>query len=487
MKRKLKKVTCKMCDFIGKTNGISEHIKTHKITVDEYIDKFGEYRPKYLDYIHRASLKFECKICNKKCASDRHLTYHIKQHGVDKRSYVIKYILNNEIPKCKCGCGEEIKVLTYYPYHVNHISGHNTYMHIGMTRSKASRLKMRKSAINRIKNKKGVYFYNGISKQEIKLKNFIKENYKGNVICNDKELLSGLELDIYIPDLNLAIELNGERFHCDLFKNKRYHLNKTIECNDQGIHLIHIWMSDWTQKQDIVKSILLNKMNVNKIKIYARNTKVKILPNNILQVFLNKNHIQGQCISRIRLGLYDKNDTLIQIMAFSSLRKATGLISKDNHYELIRFCSEQNVSVIGGASKLLSYFIKKYKPLEIISFANRDWSNGNLYKTLGFDFVKYTEPGYFYCKGKRKYHRYKFQKHKLVAEGYDSNKTEYEIMTDRGFYRIWNTGNLLFKLDIYKYGQTTKPNYMFRNNRRNAEKRFGISRCYMFNSTPNIC
>jgi len=448
MKRELSKVVCKKCGFITKSNGIAEHIKhTHDMTVDAYISKYGEYRKKYLNYEIRKKQQFECKICKKQCASDRHLSFHVKTHGFTKKEYVLKYIFNGVPPVCECGCGERTKVLGYYPYFRRFKTGHNVYMHIGMARTKETRMRMRKAAIKRIKDKKGVYFYNGVSKEELNLLEFIKNNYNGKILTGDKEILSGLELDIYLPDLHLAIELNGDRFHSDLFKKKSYHLNKTKECTAQHIHLIHIWMFDWIKRKDIIKSILLSKLGGITNKIMARKCVVNEISNKDAQLFLNNNHLQGSSVSNIRLGLFFDGE-LVQVMTFGKLRIATGLHHKENSYELVRMCSKLNTQITGGANKLFKYFIKNYKSNYIISYANRDWATGNVYEKLNFKFKKFTLPGYFYVKSHIKYHRYKFQKHKLVEQGYDKNKTEYEIMTERGYYRIWNTGNFVYEFKI---------------------------------------
>lgn len=445
MKRKLEKINCKICGFETKTNGIAGHIKhTHGISVDDYILKYGEYRKKYINYKNRQNHEFKCKICNYICSSERHLSFHVKTHNITKEKYVLKYEFNNTIPKCECGCGTELKIFKHSPYVNRFITGHNVYMHLGTTRTVESKLKMRKAAINRIKNKKGVYFYNGVSKEEKKLLKFIKTYYYGNIISNDTTILNGHELDIYLPDLNLAIELNGDRFHSDLYKKKSYHLNKTKECNNKGIHLMHIWMTDWIKKQDIIKSLILNKLGYTPTRIYARKTEIREVPTNVSQQFLEINHLQGQSISNKRIGVYYKNE-LVQIMTFGKLRRATGQTHKENSYELIRLCSKLNTQVLGGSNKLLKYFIKTYNPQYILSYANRDWATGNVYEKMGFDFIRYTSPGYFYAKSHIKYHRFKFQKHKLVNEGYDKNKTEYEIMTERGFYKIWDTGNFVFE------------------------------------------
>ena len=105
------------------------------------------------------------------------------------------------------------------------------------------------------------------------------------------------------------------------------------------------------------------------------------------KIFLNNNHIQGNDKSQIYLGLY-YNEELISVMTFGSPRIAMGNKNKNynkNSYELIRFCNKLNTNVVGGASKLLKYFIKNYKPEHIFSFADLRWSNPNqnLYINIG--------------------------------------------------------------------------------------------------------
>jgi hypothetical protein len=107
-------------------------------------------------------------------------------------------------------------------------------------------------------------------------------------------------------------------------------------------------------KQEIVKSIILSKLGIFKERIYARKCIVKEIDNKSKNDFLNKNHIQGQDISKYKLGLF-YNDELVSVMTFGQ-RNITGKSS----FELIRFCSKLNTQIIGGASKLFQYFIKNY-------------------------------------------------------------------------------------------------------------------------------
>jgi hypothetical protein len=92
---------------------------------------------------------------------------------------------------------------------------------------------------------------------EGKLTKFIKENYNGK-IKKDRTILSGQELDVYLPDLNLAFEFNGLYWHSDINKENNYHKNKTDLCEQHNVRLIHIFEDEWNNKTDIVKSFILS-------------------------------------------------------------------------------------------------------------------------------------------------------------------------------------------------------------------------------------
>ena len=285
----------------------------------------------------------------------------------------------------------------------------------------------------------------GKSEMENNLFKFIEKNYNNTIITNKKNIIKPYELDIYIPEFKLAFEFNGLWWHNELNKDKNYHLNKTENCEKLNIKLIQIWEDDWIYKQNIVKSMILNKLNINQIKIYARKCEIKeISDNNIVREFLNQNHIQGFVGSRIKIGLYYENN-LVSLMTFGDRRIAMGKKSTNiGEYELLRFCNKLNNIIVGGASKLFKYFINNYNPQEITTYADRSFSQGNLYSTLGFNFVSKTEPNYYYIIDGIRHHRFNFRKNKLIKEGYDPNKTEHDIMLERKIYRIYDSGNLKF-------------------------------------------
>jgi hypothetical protein len=268
-------------------------------------------------------------------------------------------------------------------------------------------------------------------------------------IESDRKILNGKELDIYIKDKNMAIEINGIYWHSELFKDANYHLNKTEECEKKGVQLIHIFEDEWNYNKDIVKSRLKSILGIIDNKIYARKCKVIELDSKTSKDFLNDNHIQGNITASVRLGL-EYNGKLVSIMTLGKLRKALGSTGKCGEFELYRFSNLCDTSVIGGASKLLKYFINKWNPIKIVSYADRRWSTGKLYKYIGFNLIKKTEPNWWYFKNGIRYHRFNFRKSELVKQGFDINKTEHEIMLERKMYRLYDSGNLRFEMLINK-------------------------------------
>jgi hypothetical protein len=284
----------------------------------------------------------------------------------------------------------------------------------------------------------------GISKAESEILEFIKNNYKDEIISNSRKLLKGLEIDIYLPNLKLAIEFNGLRWHSEsMGKFRNYHLYKTQKCEEIGIQLIHIFEDEWVYKKDIVKSRILNLIKSTPNKIYARKCVIKFINSTEKNLFLNKNHIQGEDKSSIRIGLIYNNE-LVSIMTLGALRKVTGNKSKENSYELIRFCNKLNTNVIGGFSKLFKHFIKNYNPESIISYADRRWSIGNLYEKNNFKFIHNSQPNYWYLKHYNyREHRYKYNKQSLstILPKYNPKLSEWENMKVNKYDRIWDCGS----------------------------------------------
>ena len=280
-----------------------------------------------------------------------------------------------------------------------------------------------------------------ISGKEILLRKIISELYDGEIINSYK--LDRKEIDIYLPELNLGFEFNGLRWHSELFRDKNYHIDKTNLCNNHNITLIHIFEDDFDYKLDIIKSIIRNKLGKS-IKIYGRKTEIKrITKKDIVENFLNENHLQGFVNSNINYGLYYNNE-LVSMMTFMKVRKVLSKTNEDGYYELVRFCNKLNYSVVGGASKMFKLFLKEFSPKNVISYCDISWASGDLYEKLGMEYAGLTKPNYYYIVNGKRENRIKYQKHKLVKEGYDEKLTEHQIMINRNISRIYNCGNKIF-------------------------------------------
>jgi hypothetical protein len=446
--------TCQLCQQTLPASGMGSHLyhKHEKMTSQEYVEKFTEFRQKYIKKEQVASKEFECKECGFLATSSKHLMHHIQKEHPTWEEYIVKHFYKGEWPTCQCGCGERVKLLRQgkneqkeVTYARKYIQGHDTRLRKLGYRANTleQRQNMRESAIKRMQESNTTFHQSGPSKAEQEILEYIK-TLGVEVRNSDRELLKGLEVDILIPSHNLAIEYNGSYFHSDLFKDRYYHLKKSKELQEKGIRLMHVWESDWYLNSNIIKSMIAHSCHKTENIIYARNTEIKVINSRECNQFLQENHLQGSAIGAVYLGLFYK-DKLVQVMSFSKLRAATGLKHIEGSYELLRTATILNTGVIGGASKLFKFFIKNYNPEYILSYANRDWSSGTLYNSIGLSYVGETPPGYFYVKSRIKYSRFQFQKHKLVEQGANPEMTEYEIMRERGFARIWDCGNLKFE------------------------------------------
>ena len=263
----------------------------------------------------------------------------------------------------------------------------------------------------------------------------LMENNNIKYIKNDRKILNGKEIDILIPDKNIGIEINGLYWHNEFYKDKYYHLNKKKSSLDKGIRLVHIWEDDWLYKKDICLSYLSNILGICNNRIYARKCEIREVTDiNEIKSFLSTNHLQGFSPSQIKIGLYYNNE-LVSLMTFGKRN-----INSDSNFELIRFCNKLNHVVVGSATRLFNFFIKNYDFDSIISFSDESSFDGLVYEKMGFKFEHLSEPNYYWVVDGVRNHRFNFNKKRLVKLGFDANKTEVEIMHERGYYRIWGCG-----------------------------------------------
>ena len=279
------------------------------------------------------------------------------------------------------------------------------------------------------------------SQHERKIQELL-ESYNIEYIKHSRKIISPLELDIFIPSKNLAIEVNGVYWHSERSggKDRNYHLNKTLKCEEKGIQLLQFWDSEMDLKWSIISSMILSRLGIFQKKIGARECIIEEVSKDQSEEFFNENHLQGSSVSTISNGLF-YNYELVSCMSYIKSR-----YSKNDIWELARFSNKKNYSVPGGFSKLLKSFNQS-----CISYSDRRYSQGNVYRKNGFQLSNINSPGYHYIgKDGNLVNRLKYQKHKLntLLETFDPLKTEWENMVLNGFDRVWDCGTVSWRLKI---------------------------------------
>ncbi len=289
--------------------------------------------------------------------------------------------------------------------------------------------------LNHIRNKSCPNCSSSVA--ELEIKSFIND-LGFEAILHDRESIKPLEIDIYVPELNLGIEYHGYYWHsydyAESKKEKLKHQEKSLKAIQNGIRLKQFYCFEWNNDKQLIKSMIRNYCGINN-KVYARNCDLRILNNNDVVNFLNNNHLQKHRNASICVGLFYFNE-LLSVATFSK---------KDDGHELIRLATKSGYTVVGGPSKLINCAMRTFGIKKLYTFADLRYSAGNVYNKLGFNQLYITNPNYKYIKNKLILSRQQCQKHKLInllKDDFNPNLTESENMFNAGFRRIWDAGNI---------------------------------------------
>lgn len=416
---------CPYCDWetedVDNNSGAFEnHLKKiHNITKMDYILNHPEEKKYFLTAFQPKNTQIEtdpnkfvtCKICGKKFI--RIDNNHLKLHGIDKIEYIRRF---------------GVKDLSSVEYH------------------------KRQSQLTTEMNMNSTFFKHSANEQKI----FDYLTERGVNCYTDKKILHGRELDIYSPEHKIAIEYNGLLWHSEQYgKDSNYHLNKTEECESNGISLIQIFEDEYVNNEEIVMSKInhIFGLDVNKPKVYGRKCQIKKIQKSVSDAFLQKNHIQGEVNATIYLGCFHNND-IVGVMTF--------LRENDNNWCLSRFATDITKHCVGVGGKLFKYFIDNFQYKQIKSFADRRWTSlvkKNLYDRLGFKLMDITKPDYKYFNnrggGCHRIHKFSCRKQILIKKyaeyGLTMDMTETEMVGKLGFHRIWDCGLIKYVYDNPSY------------------------------------
>ncbi|PWJ41981.1 hypothetical protein [Sediminitomix flava] len=255
---------------------------------------------------------------------------------------------------------------------------------------------------------------------------FLQENsqFKIAVAYSEDKIES-----ISIPEKMLIFRINSMAAPLD--SNQK--LQSISHAQDLGYKHIHLSEDEWLKKRIILQSRILSLLGQTKT-VFARKGKIRKINQPELHIFLEENHLQIPTNAKHKYGLFIE-DTLYAVMSFSKPRPIHRNGKEVLSYELIRHCNKLGYTVTGGMSKLLKHFIREIQPEDIMSYVDRDWSDGSVYEKMGFKLLETTPPMEFWINpnsGERHY------PHRL------NNAESQDKLLSQGFKKVFNSGNLKY-------------------------------------------
>ncbi len=259
---------------------------------------------------------------------------------------------------------------------------------------------------------------------------------------NRRDIIPPKEVDIFLPDYNIAIEICGTIWHSEWFghKDRNYHRDKFIKCYEKNIKLITLW--DFETFNQKTKTLILAKIGKSSKVVGARKTSVRRISYKHATLFEKSHHMMGTKSAVMYYGLFYK-DEIVGVMSFAKARYKNSC-----QWEMMRMCFGE-INVIGGAKKLFKAFLNDVNPQSVVTYSDCRFGVGEVYQSLGFEFSHHTRANYFYFHRSNCSHlqsRIQFQKHKLKDKlgFYDANMSESSLMKANNYERIWDCGNYVW-------------------------------------------
>lgn len=274
-----------------------------------------------------------------------------------------------------------------------------------------------------------------VSSGEDEVHAFLLEIGIDNIVRNTNKVIKPKQLDIYLPDRNIAIEFNGIFWH-SAYHSKDSHSTKTNLCNDLGIQLIHIWEDDWNFKRPIVKRLLKHKLGIkDEVTVFARKTAVRSMSKTDAKYFFDENHLLGFVPGSYYLALENTSGSVAAMI----------LTRRGDTLTLNRYATSCNVP--GGHSKLVSWVENNIKYKTMITFADLTISTGDLYEKTGWTKDKVLKPDYMYVIRNKRVHKFNYRKDRFKKDPllkYDPSMTETELASLNNILRIWDCGKIRY-------------------------------------------
>lgn len=264
-----------------------------------------------------------------------------------------------------------------------------------------------------------------------------------HAIQSERTQINPYELDIFIPNLNLAIEYNGLHWHSEKIKGRNYHVEKMQRCSIKGIHLVQIFEDEWKNNKDAVLSYISQLASINIVEVSSKSCYVKRVDRDLSLKFLKENQIKV-----LPTEDYDISYALIyntQPIFIMNFKK-----NDNNHWKITDYASSKYTKITDTILPLINAFVDENKPHSITVDVDLRLVNprDNIFKDIGFRFSEYKEAEYFYTDGHKRYLPDEFSCEKIKEKFpsiYNSDLTELEMMDKTYIERIWDAGRIRYE------------------------------------------
>lgn len=214
--------------------------------------------------------------------------------------------------------------------------------------------------------------------------------------ARNRALIAPRELDIYMPDQQLAVEYCGMYWHSvgaqeDIAKQKCRHVEKYQLCKDAGVRLITLYESEWKERNYAVRRLLRNAVGKAKGRLMARKCELKEVSMQEARVFYERYHPQGGAGNGEHFALFWKNK-MVACMRFTLGANDRGIAATTRTWTLTRYATR--ITVAGAASRLFNAFLVKHRPDTVKSFSDNRFFDGGMYEKLGFSLESENVPDY---------------------------------------------------------------------------------------------
>ena len=261
-------------------------------------------------------------------------------------------------------------------------------------------------------------------------------------------LANAKQLDIYVPNLNIAIEFNGlfwhnsdKGVHGKSAKTMMYHHDKSIECEQKGIRLIHIFEDEWTSNQKLCKSKLKKIISPSKMRhidghLCQISNSVDEMTKNI---FLAKYSFDETDRSSKCYSLKFKNH-VVAMMTFAKPRNKNGW-----QWQILNYLEVNSFIIDDGFQILFDAFVEENHAKSICLYATHDWNTKQSYNSC-LSFIEEKDPRLYWMHGLNRIKSTSINASnvKSILKKYNDAASFLKNMNDNGYYRIYDSGTLVF-------------------------------------------